>query len=79
MNIKFIKNDKFKSNSITLNIPMDLDEKVTDLNLVTEMIKVGSKKYDSFKNFIANFKRCTELNLIVILISMVKSLYLQFT
>lgn len=49
MNIKFIKNDKFKSNSITLNIPMDLDEKVTDLNLVTEMIKVGSKKYDSFK------------------------------
>ena len=42
MNIKFIKNDKFKSNSITLNIPMDLDEKVTDLNLVTEMIKVGS-------------------------------------
>ncbi|BAK81326.1 EF-P 5-aminopentanol modification-associated protein YfmF [Candidatus Arthromitus sp. SFB-rat-Yit] len=49
MNIKFIKNDKFKSNSISLNIPIDLDEKITDLNLIAEMIKVGSKKYDSFK------------------------------
>lgn len=49
MNIRFIKNDKFKSNSISLNIPVDLDEKITDLNLITEMIKVGSMKYDSFK------------------------------
>ena len=49
MNIKFIKNDKFKSNSISLNIPVDLDERITDLNLISEMIKVGSKKYDSFK------------------------------
>ena len=60
MNIKFIKNDKFKSNSITLNIPMDLDEKVTDLNLVTEMIKVGSKKYDSFKKLYSkSFSSCS--------------------
>lgn len=49
MNIRFIKNDKFKSNSISLNIPVDLDERITDLNLITEMIKVGSMKYDSFK------------------------------
>lgn len=49
MNIKFIENDKFKSNSISLNIPVDIDEKITDLNLISEMIKVGSKKYDSLK------------------------------
>ena len=49
MNIKFIKSNKFKSNSISLNIPIDIDEKITDLNLVSEMIKIGSKKYDSLK------------------------------
>ena len=40
MNIKFIKSNKFKSNSISLNIPIDIDEKITDLNLVSEMIKI---------------------------------------
>ncbi len=49
MNIKFIKSNKFKSNSISLNIPIDIDEKITDLNLVSEMIKIGSKKYDSLE------------------------------
>lgn len=49
MNIKFFKSDKFKSNSISLNIPIELNEKITDINLVCEMIKLGSKKYDSLK------------------------------
>lgn len=49
MNIKFIKNNKFKSNSISLNIPIDLDEKITDLNLISEMMRIGTNKYDSLK------------------------------
>ena len=49
MNVKFFKNNKFKSNSISLNIPIDLDEKITDINLICEMIKCGSVKYDSLK------------------------------
>lgn len=51
MNIKFLENKKFKSNSISLSIPLDLDKKVTDLNLICSIMKSGSKKYDSFKKF----------------------------
>ena len=45
MNFKFFKDDKFKSNSISLNISLDIDFRITDLNLVSELIKLGSKKY----------------------------------
>lgn len=88
MNIKFIKNDKFKSNSISLNIPIDIDEKITDLNLISEMIKVGSNKYDSLKKLYSKLQemygtyfncyvnKCGEVALFTIYFEFLKDKYI---
>lgn len=89
MNIKFIKSNKFKSNSISLNIPIDLDEKITDLNLVSEMIKVGSKKYDSLKKLYSKLQemygthfncyvnKCGEVAILTIYLEFLKDEYIN--
>ncbi len=89
MNIRFIKNNKFKSNSISLTIPVDLSEKITDLNLVSEMIKVGSVKYDSFKKLYSKLQdmygahfdcyvnKCGEVALFTIYIDFLKDKYIE--
>ena len=89
MNIKFIKSNKFKSNSISLNIPIDIDEKITDLNLVSEMIKIGSKKYDSLKKLYSKLQemygtyfncyvnKCGEVAVFTIYIEFLKDEYID--
>lgn len=89
MNIKFIKSNKFKSNSISLNIPIDIDEKITDLNLVSEMIKIGSKKYDSLKKLYSKLQemygthfncyvnKCGEVAVFTIYIEVLKDEYID--
>lgn len=89
MNIKFIQNNKFKSNSISLNIPIDLDEKITDLNLLSEMIKIGSKKYDSFKKLYGKLQemygtyfncyvnKCGEVAILTIYLEFLKDEYIN--
>lgn len=41
--------DKFKDNAISLNIPLPLDDKITDYNLIVQILKRGCKKYKSTK------------------------------
>ena len=89
MNIKFIKSNKFKSNSISLNIPIDIDEKITDLNLVSEMIKIGSKKYDSLEKLYSKLQemygthfncyvnKCGEVAVFTIYIEFLKDEYID--
>ena len=89
MNIKFIKSNKFKSNSISLNIPIDIDEKITDLNLVSEMIKIGSKKYDPLKKLYSKLQemygthfncyvnKCGEVAVFTIYIEFLKDEYID--
>lgn len=89
MNIKFIENNKFKSNSISLNIPINIDEKITDLNLITEMIKMGSKKYDSLKKLYSKLQefygtyfncyinKCGEVVVFTIYIEFLKDKYIE--
>lgn len=88
MNVKFFKNNKFKSNSISLNIPIDLDEKITDINLICEMIKCGSIKYDSFKKLYSKLQElygayfncyvnnCGEVTLFTIYLEFLKDEYI---
>lgn len=40
---------KFKDNAISLNIPLPLDEKVTDYNLIVQILKRGCTKYKTAK------------------------------
>jgi hypothetical protein len=41
--------DKFKDSAISLNIPLPLDDKITDYNLIVQILKRGCKKYKSTK------------------------------
>lgn len=49
MKVINIETKKFKSNAISIVIPLSLDEKVTDYNLITSIIKRGCFKYPSAK------------------------------
>jgi len=48
-NIIIIKTDKFKNNSICVTVPLELDYKTTDYNLLAAILKRGSTKYSSTK------------------------------
>lgn len=48
-NINIIRSDKFKNNAISLVMVLDLDDKVTDYNLLAALLKRGSKKYPTTK------------------------------
>ena len=48
-NINIIRSDKFKNNAISLVMPLELDDKVTDYNLLAALLKRGSKKYPTTK------------------------------
>lgn len=41
--------DKFKDNAISLNIPLPLDDKITDYNLIVQILKRGCEKYITIK------------------------------
>ncbi len=89
MNIKFFKSDKFKSNSISLNIPIELNDKITDINLICEMIKLGSKKYDSLKKLYSKLQemygayfncyinKCGEVAIFTIYLEFLKDEYIN--
>lgn len=49
-NIHVIKSDKFKNNAVSLIIPLDLDDKVTDYNLLAALLKRGCVKYPTTKD-----------------------------
>lgn len=46
-NIGIIKTDKFKNNAISLVIPVGLDEHVTGYNVLTQLMKRGTKAFSS--------------------------------
>ena len=48
-NIIIIKTDKFKNNSISVTVPLELNYKTTDYNLLAAILKRGCKKYSSTK------------------------------
>jgi predicted Zn-dependent peptidase len=48
-NVNIIRSDKFKNNAISLVMPLDMDDKVTDYNLLAALLKRGSKKYPTTK------------------------------
>lgn len=48
-NINIIKSEKFKNNAISLVIPLDLDERVTEYNLIAALLKRGTKNYPTSK------------------------------
>lgn len=48
-NINIIKSDKFKNNALSLIIPLDLDDRVTEYNLIAALLKRGTKKYPTSK------------------------------
>lgn len=89
MNIRFLKNEKFKSNSISLSIPIELDERVTDLNLMCAIMKSGSKKYDSFKKlysklqelygayFNCHLNKCGEVVILTFYMEFLKDKYIN--
>ena len=51
--------EKFKNNAVSINIPLALDETITDFNLISQILKRGCKKYSSTKASFA--KASTEL------------------
>lgn len=48
-NIIALKTDKFKNDVVSITIPLQLDEKVTDYNLIASILKRGCLKYKSTK------------------------------
>lgn len=48
-NIYVLKTDKFKSNAICITMPLPLDEKVTEYNLIAAILKRGCEKFSSTK------------------------------
>jgi len=48
-NINIIKSEKFKNNAISLVIPLDLDNRVTEYNLIAALLKRGTMKYPTSK------------------------------
>lgn len=48
-NITIIKTNKFKNNSICITVPLELDYKTTDYNLLAAILKRGCIKYPSTK------------------------------
>lgn len=48
-NIIALKTDKFKNCVVSITIPLNLDEKVTDYNLIAAILKRGCMKYKSTK------------------------------
>ena len=48
-NINIIKSEKFKNNAISLVIPLELDDRVTEYNLIAALLKRGTKNYPSSK------------------------------
>jgi predicted Zn-dependent peptidase len=48
-NITIINTDKFKNNSISVTVPLELDYKTTDYNLLAAILKRGCNKYSSTK------------------------------
>ena len=48
-NITIIKTNKFKNNSICITVPLELDYKTTDYNLLAAILKRGCTKYPSTK------------------------------
>ncbi len=84
-----MKSDKFKSNSISLNIPIDIDEKITDLNLLIQMLKIGTKKYDSVKKIYSKLQdmygtyfncyinKCGEVAVFTIYLEFLKDSYID--
>lgn len=49
-NIHLIKSDKFKNNAVSLIIPLELDDKVTDYNFLAALLKRGCRKYPTTKD-----------------------------
>lgn len=45
-----LKADKFKNNAIGIILPVDIDEKITDYNLIAAILKRGCKKYPTTKS-----------------------------
>ncbi|MDP4088210.1 MAG: hypothetical protein Q8930_02925, partial [Bacillota bacterium] len=54
--IQVIKSDKFKNNAVALIIPLELDDKVTDYNLLAALLKRGSKKYPATRDIWAHLQ-----------------------
>lgn len=48
-NLNYIKSNKFKSNSMLLAIPFDVNEDITSLNILCQVLKRGTKKFPSSK------------------------------
>lgn len=48
-NINIIKSEKFKNNAISLVIPLDMDDKITEYNLIAALLKRGTKNYPTSK------------------------------
>lgn len=46
-NIEIIQTSKFKNNAISLVIPVDMDEYVTGYNVLAEVLKRGTKEFES--------------------------------
>lgn len=45
-----LKADKFKNNAISIILPVDIDEKITDYNLLAAILKRGCKRFPTTKN-----------------------------
>lgn len=46
-NIEIIRTTKFKNNAISLVIPVDMDDRVTGYNVLTEVLKRGTKSFET--------------------------------
>ena len=58
-NIEIIQTSKFKNNTISLVIPVEMDDSVTGYNVLTEVLKRGTKSFKTSSERTPSSMSCT--------------------